>query len=187
MRTAAFIGLAITAAAPAFAQSDTFHGWSKDGSYLVYETHGSNDLVELFFCLTATEVNPTWPAALNEMDRLDGSSLSCVRFIDPNKAPYQWRSSLVKPAPGLKSGGVSVMAELVTDGEAPGYVVEHGGKTQTCYVSGIHDGSKLGNVFWHPNGKWVAAMVDGKLAHCAVTVKPAVAVKSPPGKPAKRR
>src|SRR4051812_4396397 len=64
------------------AESEIFHGWSKDGTWLVYEQHTHDDRVELYFCTTESQVNPSWPAALNNLDREDGT-LSCVRFLDP--------------------------------------------------------------------------------------------------------
>lgn len=160
-------------AAPALAQTDTFHGWSKDGTYFVYESHEPrSELVELFFCASDSASKPSWPALLDELGRVDGLN-SCVRFIDPNKAPYQWKAALVRPAPNAKHGALSVLAELVTDGETPGFVIESNGKKQSCEVSGLKEDSRLGPVFWHPNGKWVAALVDGRLAHCAVQLKSA--------------
>lgn len=158
-------------AAPALAD-DVFHGWSKDGTWLVYETRGENDLVELHFCLTDAQVKPSWPKELNELDREEGL-LSCVNFIDPNKAPYQWKAKLSLPASALTSGKLKVLPELVRDGETPGFTVEAGDKRQVCYASGVREDSKLQKVWWHPGGAWVAALIDGQFCHCALQVKPA--------------
>lgn len=165
--------LSSLAASPAWA-NDVFHGWSKDGTYLVYESPTHNELVELFFCQSDAAVNPTWPPALNELERLDGS-LSCVRFLDPNRAPYQWKNSIVLPAPAFEAQGMALKHELVTDGEEPGFVLEGGGKKQTCAASGLTDDSKLQKAWWHPSGRWLAVLIDGKLRHCKVTLKGAPA------------
>ena len=162
---------AVAAAGPG-TEPDVFHGWSKDGSWLVYEVHGMNELVELYFCSTSTgEATPSWPRVLNDMDREDLSGLSCVRFMDPNKAPYRWKSLLVLPPPSFKSGGVEVSRELSTDGETPGFVLRAGDKKQSCYASAVREDSKLDKVWFHPTGQWVAALIDGNFRHCAVTVR----------------
>lgn len=160
----------------ASAQVETFHGWSKDGSYLAYQAPGNNDIIELFFCQTDASVNPTWPASLKELDRVEEHGLSCVRFIDRNKAPYEWKNALVLPAAAMRSNGVALLAELVTDGETPGFVLEAGGKRQHCYVSGLKEDSKLQKAWWHPSGRFMAALVDGRFLHCAVTIKGAKSV-----------
>jgi hypothetical protein len=151
------------------ADAETFHGWSKDGSWLVYEQH-HDERSELYFCATDSGGTPSWPAALNELDRADGT-LSCVRFLDPNKAPYQWKNQLVLPAPSTRQGGVSVSPELSTDGESPGFVLVQGDKKQACFASGTRDDSKLGKTWFHPSTKYVAAMIDGNFRHCTVTLK----------------
>jgi len=169
-------------AAPVLAD-DVFHGWSKDGTWLVYETKGENDLVELHFCVTDPEVKPTWPKELNELDREEGR-LACVNFIDPNKAPYQWKLKLVLPPSSLTSGKLRVLSELVRDGTDPGFTVESGDKRQVCYASGMREDSKLQKVWWHSSGNWVAALIDGQFRHCTLQVRPpaATATKPPGGK-----
>lgn len=163
------------------AESETFHGWSKDGSWLVYEQRTHDDRTELFFCVTDGAVTPTWPKALDEMDREDGT-LSCVRFLDPNKAPYQWKNQLVLPPPSMAYQGIVIASELVTDGESPGFVLTAGDKKQSCYASGTRDDSKLQKAWFHPSAKYVAALIDGSFRHCAVTLKP-----TKPGKGGKKR
>ena len=180
-------------ASSALAQVETFHGWSKDGSYLAYQAPGNNDLVELFFCQTDGAVNATWPASLNELERTDERGLSCVRLIDVNKAPYQWKNALVLPAPTAQSNGIAALSELVTDGESPGIVLEAAGKKQSCYVSGLHEDSRLQKTWWHPNGHFLAALVDGRFLHCVVTLRGAKGVPASkptakaPGKPGKKK
>ena len=176
-------------AAPALAASDAevFHGWSKDGSWLVYEVHGANDLDELFFCATNSEVRPSWPAILNEMDREDLNGLSCAHFMDPNKAPYQWKTQLVLPAASFKGAGLEVSKELAVDGENPGFVLLAGDKKQACYSSGVREDSKLQKTWVHPSGRFVAAIIDGNFRHCAVTIKGAAAAPTTVRPPPKRR
>lgn len=176
--------LVLMAALPAIAaETEVFHGWSKDGTWLVYEQHGHDDRVELFFCVTDSAVTPTWPKVLHDLDREDGT-LSCVRFLDPNKAPYQWKNQLVLPAPADKHAGIAVQQELVTDGESPGFVLLAGDKRQSCYASGTRDDSRLQKTWFHPTGKYVAAQIDGNFRHCVVTLKPA---KGPAPKGGKKR
>lgn len=170
MRLLVIVSLLCSGAARA-ADAEVFHGWSKDGSWLVYEQHGQDDRVELYFCQTDSGVNPSWPAALNEKDREDGT-LSCIRFLDPNKAPYQWKNLLVLPAPTTSQAGISVSPELVSDGETPGFVLLQGDKRQACYASATRDDSKLTKTWFHPTTKYVAAIIDGNFRHCAVTLKP---------------
>src|SRR5262249_35091930 len=118
---------------------------------------------------------------LDELERHDGR-VSCVRYTDPNRAPYGWKTQLQSPTPSLSGpNGARVDKEFSFDVERPGYVVEMGGKRITCYVSGLHEDSKLGAVYWPPNGRWVAAFVDGVFSHCDVPLKP-----GPPGKPLNR-
>lgn len=157
-------------AAPAFAQSDVFHGWSKDGSWLAFARPGRNDVVELYFCQTS-DAAPKWPAILNEQDRMTEAGLECVRFLDQNKAPYQWQKLLAVGEQGTAHAGLALGAELVTDGESPGFVVEGGGKAQTCSASGLRESSKLQKAFWHPSAKFVAVLIDGTFHHCVLTVK----------------
>lgn len=165
-------------ATPALAQSDAFHGWSKDGSWLAFSRPGRNDITELYFCQTS-EVAPKWPALLNDQDKMTEAGLECVRFLDQNKAPYQWQKLVSTGAAGTASQGLAIAAELVTDGESPGFVVEGGGKTQNCYASGMRESSKLQKAFWHPSGRFVAVIIDGTFHHCAVTVKPGKAAPPP--------
>lgn len=174
------VSLVLLAGTALAAESETFHGWSKDGSWLVYEQHTHDDRNELFFCVTDAAVTPTWPKALNDLDREDGT-LSCVRFLDPNKAPYQWKNQLVLPAPAMSHAGVSIAAELVPDGESPGFVLTAGEEKQACYASGTRDDSKLQKSWFHPTGKFVAVMIDGAFRHCAVTLKPGKAGKGAKG------
>jgi hypothetical protein len=176
------LALMVVAAWPARAATETevFHGWSKDGTWYVLEERGANELVELYFCATG-EAKPTWPAVLNELEREDSNARSCVHFLDPNKAPYQWKLQLVLPPVAWKGGGLEVLKELVVDGESPGFVLSAGGdKTQVCYATALRESSKLQKTWFHPQGKYVAAMIDGAFSHCVVTLKPG---KAPPGKP----
>lgn len=172
MRALIVAGLLVGGVALGAVENEVFHGWSKDGSWLVYELKGRDERVELFFCQTDATVNPTWPAALNGMDREDGV-LSCVRFLDPNKAPYQWKNQLVLPPTSMQHAGITVQAELVPDGETPGFVLVAGDKKQECYASATRDDSKLQKAWFHPNGKYVAVIIDGNFRHCGVTLKPA--------------
>ncbi len=163
----------------ALADSEIFHGWSKDGSWLVYEQRTHDERVELYFCASETQTQPSWPAALNGMDREDGT-LSCVRFLDPNKAPYQWKNQLVLPAPSMSQAGITISAELSTDGESPGFTLMSGDKKQSCYASATREDSKLMKTWFHPSTRFVAALIDGNFRHCAVTLK---AGKTPVGRP----
>ncbi len=179
--------LALTLLAlPAFADTDTFFGWSKDGSYFVYQqVSGPNDLTELFFCPTEEGNPPTWPKELNELER-SGSPFSCARYTDVNRAPYGWKAVLVLPKPTLQGPNARALTELVTDGERPGYAFEAAGKKTVCYASGLHEDSKLGHVYWHPNGRFLAAFIDGRFVHCDVPLKAgAPVVKAPPKKKGK--
>ena len=164
-----------------FADSEVFHGWSKDGSWLVYEQRTADDRVELYFCATDSQGTPTWPAQLNQLDREDGT-LSCVRFLDPNKAPYQWKNLLVLPAQSMAQAGIIISAELTTDGESPGFTLTAGDKKQSCYASATREDSKLMKTWFHPSSRFVAAIIDGNFRHCAVTLKPSKVVVKPPGK-----
>jgi hypothetical protein len=165
----ALLSILVLGASPALAQ-DTFHGWSKDGTWLVFERLEANDLVELYFCATNPDVQPTWPKELNAMDREEGP-LSCVRFIDVNKAPYEWKQKLQLPAPAQQSNGIKAHPELVTDGETPGFALEGGDKRQVCYASGLREGSKLQKTWFHPSGKYAAAQIDGTFHHCIITLR----------------
>jgi len=156
----------------AWAGDQVFHGWSKDGSWLVYEEHGENDVVELFFCKTDPEGRPSWPKVLDQEQPEDVGRLSCVRYIDPNKAPYQWKKKLVLPKPAMKFKHITVANELVVDGEEPGFALESGDNKQVCYASGLREDSKLQKVWFHPSGRWAAALIDGHVSFCAVTVRP---------------
>jgi hypothetical protein len=163
-----FLAMAVLATSSLGADPEVFHGWSKDGTWLVYEVHGKNELDELYFCAVAADVQPSWPKVLNELDREDVSGMSCVHYLDPNKAPYRWKSLLVLPAPSMKRGGVEVSKELVTDGENPGFTLQAGDKRQSCYASGMRESSKLERVWFHPSGQQVAALIDGSFRHCVV-------------------
>lgn len=166
---AVFLGVSAWAAP---AENEVFHGWSKDGTWLVYEVKGRDERVELYFCQTDQAVNPSWPAPLNGMDREDGT-LSCVRFLDPNKAPYQWKNQLVLPATTTSHAGISIQSELVADGETPGFVLVAGDKKQACYASATREDSKLQKSWFHPSARFVAVIIDGNFRHCVVTLKPA--------------
>jgi len=153
----------------AWADDEVFHGWSKDGTWLVYENHAENDVTELYFCKTDPEVKPSWPKILNDEELEDGK-LSCVRYIDPNKAPYQWKKKLVLPKPSMKFKHIIVQSELAVDGEEPGFVLSVGDKKQSCYASGLREDSKLQKVWFHPSGRWAAALIDGRVSFCEVTL-----------------
>ncbi len=163
------------------ADAEVFHGWSKDGTWLVYEQRSHDDRVELYFCASETQVQPSWPAALNALDREDGT-LSCVRFLDPNKAPYQWKTQLVLPAPSMSQAGISISPELSTDGESPGFTLVSGDKKQSCYASATREDSRLQKTWFHPSTRYVAAIIDGNFRHCAVTLKASKPVVKPGGK-----
>jgi hypothetical protein len=167
-------------ALPALADTDTFYGWSKDGSYFVYQSvSGPNDLTELFFCITDEATVPTWPKELNELERM-GTPFSCARYTDVNRAPYGWKNAVSLPKPTLNGpNGAKVLTELVLDGERPGYAFEAGGKKLVCYASGLHEDSKLGNVFWQSGGRYLAAFIDGRFIHCDVPLKVVAATKAP--------
>ena len=173
------VGLVLFAV-PALADTDTFYGWSKDGTYFVYQSvSGPNDLTELFFCVTDESINPSWPKELNDLERM-GSPFSCARYTDVNRAPYAWKNAMILPKPSLASPtGAKVLTELVLDGERPGYAFEVGGKKTVCYASGLHEDSKIGNVYWQAGGRYLAAFVDGRFIHCDVTLKVVPATKVP--------
>ncbi len=168
----------------AAAENETFHGWSKDGSWLVYELHVDDERNELYFCATDAEVRPSWPDSLDGQERESVGELSCVRLIDPNKAPYQWKLQLTVPAPSMKQGTVSISTELATIGDQ-GFMLESGDKKQLCYASGTREGSKLEKTWFHPSGKFVAAQIDGNFRHCVVTMIPVKAPKVERPKPEK--
>lgn len=176
-----FLGCWLLLSTAAWADGETFHGWSKDGSWLVLEQHALDDRTEIHFCVTESTQRPTWPPTLNDMDREDGA-LSCVRFLDPNKAPYQWKNLLTLPPPSQKQNGISISSELSTDGETPGFVLTMGDKTQVCYASGTREDSKLQKSWFHPTGRYVGVLIDGNFHHCVVALK---ASKAPPSKPVK--
>lgn len=174
-------------ALPALADTDTFYGWSKDGSYFVYQSiSGPNDLTELFFCITDEAVTPTWPKELNDLERM-GSPFQCARYTDVNRAPYAWKNAVLLPKPSLTGpSGQKILTELVLDGERPGYSFEVGGKKTVCYASGLHEDSKLGNVYWQAGGRYLAAFIDGRFIHCDVALKAAApTAKAPPKKKTK--
>ena len=50
---------------------------------------------------------------------------SCVRYADPNRAPYGWKNMLLVPKPsGAGPGGAHLHSEYSFDTDRPGYVVE---------------------------------------------------------------
>jgi hypothetical protein len=180
MRRLALFLILSSPALGATGDSDTFLGWSKDGSWFARQTvSGPNELTELFFCATDKEIQPSWPKDLDDLERQDGR-VSCVRYTDPNRAPYGWKTQVQVPKPSPTGpNGLKVEKEYSFDIERPGYVVDvGGGKKVTCYVSGLREDSKLGNVYWHPSGRWVGAYIDGTFVHCDVPLKPGA-----PGKP----
>ncbi len=153
--------------ASSWADSELFHGWSKDGTWFVYELRTDDDRVELFFCPTEPNISPTWPAMLKESPREEGA-LHCVRFLDPNKAPYQWKTQLVLPPHSSRAGGVALSNELSTDGEAPGFVLTSGDQKQTCYASGMREDSKVQHAWFHPSARFVAVIIDEHFHHCII-------------------
>ena len=175
----ALLGLVLLAV-PALADTDTFYGWSKDGTYFVYQSvSGPNDLTELFFCITDESVPATWPKEHNELERM-GTPFSCVRYTDVNRAPYGWKNAVSLPKASLTGpSGAKVLTELVLDGERPGYAFETAGKKIVCYASGLHEDSKLGNVYWQAGGRYLAAFVDGRFIHCDVALKVGTPAKPP--------
>lgn len=178
------LALALTPVAALAGDTDTFFGWSKDGSWFAHQTvSGPNEVTELFFCATDKDSQPSWPKDLDELERLDGR-VSCVRYADPNRAPYGWKSQLTLPKPSQAGpGNMRIEKEFSFDIERPGYVIDAGGgKKTTCYVSGLRDDSKLGNVYWHPNGRWVGAYIDSAFVHCDVPLKA-----GPPGRPPRKK
>ena len=176
-----FVSLLVLCSFAAFAaDTSQFHGWSKDGSWFAHQSvSGPNETTELFFCATDKESQPSWPKDVDELERLDGR-VSCVRYSAPNRAPYGWKNLLALPKPSPNGpNAMRVEKEYSFDIDRPGYVVDiGGGKKVTCYVSGLREDSKLGAVYWHPNGRWVGAFVDGVFTHCDVPLKA-----GPPGKP----
>jgi hypothetical protein len=126
---------------------------------------------------------------LNDAERSKVERMSCVTFTDPNRAPFGWKSQVSLPKPNFTFGKLHVLTELLPDGENPGYVVEEKvdpkekEKKTVCYVSGLRESSKLQTVWWHPSGRWVAAMIDGHLTHCDHSLKAA----EPAGKPEKKK
>lgn len=180
--------LLLSGAWAAAAENETFHGWSKDGSWLVYELHVDDDRNELYFCATDADVKPSWPDGLDEREREAVGDLSCVRLIDPNKAPYQWKLQLTVPPTSMKQGTVSISNELVFMGEQ-GFVLESGDKKQVCDASGTRENSKLEKTWFHPSGKFVAAQIDGNFRHCVVTLVPVKApkVEKPKPQPKKKK
>jgi hypothetical protein len=181
VRRLALLAVVVLGPVALAADPEIFHGWSKDGSWFVYEVQGANELDELFFCVTSDEVKPSWPAALHELDREAVGGLSCVRYMDPNKAPWQWQAQLALPKQSKFFGAVSIVPELVFEGESPGFVLEAGDKHQVCYASGLRESSKVQKSWFHPTGRFVALIIDGAFRHCVVTVK------APPAKPSKKR
>jgi len=170
-------------------ETETFFGWSKDGTWFAWQkVSGPNDLVELNFCATEADVAPSWPANLNDAERNKVERMSCVTFTDPNRAPFGWKSQVSLPKPNFTFGKMRVLTELVPDGENPGFVVEEKltdpkeKDKEKKTVSGLRESSKLQSVWWHASGRWVAAMIDGHLTHCDHSLKPA-----DPAKPEKKK
>jgi hypothetical protein len=153
----------------------------------VYEAHGANELVELFFCATSPDVPPTWPRVLDEAEREALPGLSCVHFLDPHKAPWQWKAQLVLPAASTSRAGVEVSRELSTDGETPGFLVVAGARKQVCYASGVREDSRLQRSWFHPTGRFVAALIDGRFHHCPVLWTGKPDVQKPPLPGSRRR
>jgi len=174
-------------AAPALADTETFFGWSRDGTWFAWQrVSGPNDLVELHFCATDPDVPPTWPAAIAEMEQEKVERQSCASLTDPNRAPMGWQKLLKLPKPSFAHGKVRVLGEVAYDGENPGFVVEAAPDKRTvCYVSGLRESSKITQVWWHDSGRWVAAVVDGRFAHCDKSLKEAAPQK--PEKPKRGR
>lgn len=169
-RTLAFVALSLSGSA--FAQADTFFGWSKDSSWYAYQSvSGPNDTVELFFCPVPGEAAPSWPKEFDALERVDEKN-RCVRYLDPNRAPYGWKTKLAVPKSGSKSGSMKVLPEPSTDATEPGFVVVHGDKKIVCECTGVRESTKLGTVFWSSDGRWVAAQLDGVLQHCPVPLLP---------------
>ena len=164
------------------ADPEKFYGWSKDGSWLVFEERIDAERRQLYFCQTEAETKPSWPEGVDELEREDSHGMSCARYLDPNKAPYQWQLQLVLPAPATQQGGVSLQAELVPDGETPGFVLLAGDKKEACYASEMRESSKLEKSWFHPSGHYVAVMIDGNFRHCVTSLKPAP-VRAKPVKP----
>lgn len=180
--------LLLAPAALGAADGESFFGWSKDGTWFAWQrVSGPNDLVELHFCATDESVQPSWPATLNDGERQKVDRLSCVVYTDPNRAPFGWKAQLQLPKPSFISGKQRVLTELLADGETPGFLVEdkEKDKKSVCYVSGLRESSRLQQVWWHPSGRWVAAQVDGRFAHCDHPLKAAEPAK--PEKPAKKK
>ncbi len=165
------VAFAVSTAAWA-GSADVFHGWSKDASWLVYESAQRDDRVALFFCKTEKGKNPNWPAELNEGELMNDRLAECVRFIDPNKAPYLWKKLLLLPEVSARLGKSTVKSELVLDGENPGLVIETPAGLQFCYVSALKETSAIEKVWWHPSSRAVAAVVDGRLTSCVLAAAP---------------
>jgi hypothetical protein len=163
-----------------FALADTFHGWSKDGSYVVYETPQRDERPALFFCKTTKGNSPSWPAELNDTDLVNDRLPECVRFIDVNKAPYLWKKALILPEPAQKFGQLTVRPEFAFDGEEPGLVVDGPGGPQSCYVSALTESSTLEKTWWHPSQPLLAALVSGRLTHCQLKATPKAGQKAKP-------
>lgn len=187
--TVALAAAALLWGAPArAADAESFFGWSKDGTWFAWQkVSGPNDLVELYFCATDESGSPTWPDTLNDSERSKVERHSCVTYTDPNRAPFGWKAQLSLPRPSFTHGKMRVLSELVLDGENPGFVVEEKEskdkeKRTACYVSGLRESSKLQQVWFHPSGRWVAAMVDGRFVHCNQALKAAE-----PQKPEKKK
>src|SRR5687768_18146869 len=112
------LALALASTAASAADSDTFFGWSKDGTWFAHQTvSGPNELTELFFCSTDKESQPSWPKGVDELERIDGR-VSCVRYADPNRAPYGWKAQLTLPKPSPSGpGGARIEKEVSFDVE----------------------------------------------------------------------
>ncbi len=155
---------------------ETFHGWSKDGTwYVVEKQSGPNDHVDLHFCQSDPALNPKWDPSLKDGDR----EKNCMVVTDPNRAPYGWKRLLELPKSSFNGpGGFKVSHELVTDGEGMGYVVDvGGGKTVSCSFFGLRESSKITQAWFHPSGRFVVAVIDGRVAPCGEPLKSAEASK----------
>jgi hypothetical protein len=163
-----FVLLASLISITTLAETDVFHGWSADDTWYAFETH-SNEAIELHLCQTNIQLKPkvksTWPIEDAGVD-----DAKCVHFLDPNKAPWQWKSKLKLPAASLKTKGLSVSSELVYGVDDSGFVVEGTKDKQICAASGLREESKIQSAWWNPSGKVMAALIDGKLRHCDITL-----------------
>jgi hypothetical protein len=177
-----WLGLCSLLSSSSLAQTDIFHGWAKDGTWYAFETHGSNDTLELHLCQTkmalGAKIRSSWPVESSELD-----ASKCVHFLDANKAPWQWKSKLQLPPPSHKWKGFSVSTEVQHGVDDSGFVVEDKTEKQVCPASGLREDSKIQSVWWNASGHLVAALIDGQFRHCEVTLGDTmVSEKKPPEK-----